>query len=232
MPRRNKRRQGRRGRSRNTIGEAMGPRGKPNLGPMVPRKDYLLDNVAGISQSIRRTLVTSFGGTFTQSNTTYTEQSLITLNSAYLPTSAGSAIGYAKYMAFYSKCFVLGARVKVKVTTYLVSEFNPSIMGVTVTTYNTSLGAVGPAVANGLCDWDMVNQNPDHRTFNASIDVSKFFNKPTVLDDPTLFSTVSAAPAQLIFAHFWYQAFVAGANVAWYAELEQDCVFTDPIPFT
>jgi hypothetical protein len=223
-------------RGRNTIGEATGPIGHPNSGPMVPRKDYLLDNVAGVSQSIRRTLVFSVGGIFNFSSAVYSELAVVILNSAYVPCNAlasgVSVDGYAKYMGFYSKCFVLGARAKVKLVNYLVTSVEPVLVGFSISTTAASLTGYQQAINSGLSDWDMLGANPDHRILNASVDVGKFLNKPTVLDDPQLFSIVNASPTQLIAAHFWISPLVAGGNIAFTIELEQDCVLTDPVPFT
>jgi hypothetical protein len=223
-------------RGRNTIGEATGPVGHPNLGPMVPRKNYLLDNVAGVSQSIRRTLVFSVAALYNISAYGYVEPAVVILNSAYVPCNglaAGVSVdGYAKYMQFYSKCFVMGARMKVKVVNYLVSSIEPVMIGVSISTTPASLGNYQQAINSGLVDYDMVQANPDHRILNASIDVGKFLNKPTVLDDPQLFSIVSASPTQLIAAHLWLSPMVDGGNIAYVIELEQDCILTDPVPFT
>jgi hypothetical protein len=226
----------RRNRSMNVKGEATGPSGHPNMSRWVPPSNYLKDNVAGISQSIRRTLTFTTGAIYNFSTSAYAEPAVVVLNSAYIPCNAlasgVSSTGFLKYMAFYTKCFVMAARIKVKVVNYLVTEVQPALIGVTITTNSTSLGGYPAAIEAGLCDYDAVGTNPDHRIFNNSIDVGRFLNKPTVLDDPQLFSTISVSPSQLICAHLWLGPFVAGGNIAFIIELEQDCIFTDPTPFS
>jgi hypothetical protein len=172
---------------------------------------------------------------------TYKEFLVVILNSPYDPDNAiggTSAQGYAKYMAFYSKCFVLGARLKVKGIRASVGNAGiPSgttTCGATITTNTTSLGSVDSAIQDGLCDYEMVGVNPDRTYQELSVDIAKFVDKPDLLDDSQFFCTSSANPSQLIVAHIWGINFSASTTEVWNisVEVEFDCVFTDPIPFT
>jgi len=210
-------------------------------GPAVPRQDFLKNHVAGLEQSIRRTLVWVATFNSTTVISTYTEAAVIILNNPLLPCTAVAntpAIGYVKYMAFYSKCFTIAARVKIKgvLSGAFASGPPPSAshIGLTITTNSTSLGSVVAAVGEGLVDYDVVNVNPDHYKREMSIDIGKFLDKPDVLDDPQLFGTSAASPTQVVDAHLWHQD-LSGTNVSSLGgiiEVEFDCIFTDPIPFT
>jgi len=160
----------------------------------------------------------------------YAENPLI-INTCFNINGGASAIGFTKYMQFYTKAFVLGARIIVKIV-----NGSPTVLtnvGVCITTNNTTMGSHIAAIENGMVQWDVVQGNPDHRIFTESVEVSKFLNKPRVLDDPQLFCTAAANPAQVIVAHIFNQAngVTTSAAFATY-EILFDVVFTDPIPFT
>jgi hypothetical protein len=190
---------------------------------------------------MRRTLVWNTAYSSAMPANTYTEFIKVCLNGPYDPDNAvggSSAVGYAKYMAFYSKCFVLGARIKVKGartgTAGVAGAGAASIVGITVNTNNSSIGSYTAAIGEGLTDYTVMSEFPD-RTYNEmGLDIAKFMDKPDVLDDPTLFNTSSSIPTEVVYAHVWGQNLSAAANEYWVAivEVEFDCVFTDPIPFT
>jgi len=214
-----------------------GPKGSVALGPMVPRADFLLRNIASVPQSTRRTLVFAYSSNVTATSGTYVEANVMNLNSAFDPnggTSAAQPAGYVNLMQQYTKCFVLGARIKVKfVNTIDSSEIIACCLaGLTISTLGTSLGTYVAAMQAGLCDWDVIGTFPDHRVFMLSVDIAKFLDKPRVLDDPQLFSTVSANPGQLVTAHFWLRPYFATTVLVYGFEIEQDCIFTDPQPFS
>lgn len=207
---------------------------------MIPPKRYLQEHVAGIQQSIRRTLTWSYFGTTTLAAQTYTELGVVVLNSPFDPDAALgglSATGFAKYMAFYSKCFTLGSRLKVKVALAAGSDEGASpqsaAVGLTITTNSTSLGSVAAAVEAGLCDYRVINQNPDSAVLTVAVDIAKFLDKPNVLDDNQLFCTSGANPGQVVDAHFWASTVgpLTTTTVSYILECEMDVVFTDPIPF-
>jgi hypothetical protein len=162
----------------------------------------------------------------------YTEAVTSSLNNVFSPDGGGSAVGYAKAMALYSKAFVLGARIKV--TGNGTQTAGTYVVGVTITTNNTSLATIPAAIANGMCQYTSVLANPDHFVLNEAVDVARFLNKPRILDDSQLFCTSGAGPTQLIVAHVWSSSlFVATTyTLSYVAEYEFDVVFTDPIPFT
>jgi len=199
-----------------------------------------VDRPLGLSQSLRRTLrFTKLYG-FSVATGGYTEATLY-LNSAYNVDTASSAVGYAKYMAFYSKCFVIGARIKTFITNAsgiaigsAYAGANPTTVGIVVTTNITSLGSQTAAQENGFCRFHVLGNNPDTVQLSESVDVSRFLHKPRVLDDPQLFSTTSAIPGQLVVAHLFAQAAATSTNTSVYMNVTVDleCVFTDPIVFT
>jgi hypothetical protein len=191
------------------------------------------DHLLGVSQSIVRDLAIFVSGTLNPvAAGGYAETSCF-LNSAYNAFSSGSLDGFSKYMAFYSKCFTVGARARA-VFTALDNNTYPVVVGLVTTTNSTSLGSAPAAIQNGISKWDQLFLNPDTRTFTTTLDVANFLHKPRVLDDPQLFSTVSAAPSQQIVAHFFSQnnAPTGTQALTISIELVQKCVFTDPIPFT
>jgi hypothetical protein len=170
---------------------------------------------------------------------TFAELDQFNLNSPYLPCSpiggGAAATGFSKYMAVYSKCFVLGARFKANYQSAPTSgTFYPAHWGITINTTTTAPSSLDAVISNGLTMHNWIFQNPDHESFTNSVDIGKFLDKPKVLDDPQLFCTVSAAPTQLIVAHLWASDFSAVGSISWFftLEIEFDCVFTDPIPFT
>jgi hypothetical protein len=207
----------------------------------VPPRNYLKENFGGITPSIRRTLVwhEQTGGALPSNS--YKEFAVIVLNSPYDPDNAvggTSAQGFAKYMAFYSKCFVLGARIKVKGVRAQALNAGPAVgsvvCGLTVTTNNTSLGAVDAAIQDGLCDYQFCGANPDRTHAEIGVDIAKFVDKPDLLDDSQFFCTSSSNPSQLVCAHIWALNISASTTEVWNQsiEVEFDCVFTDPIPFS
>jgi hypothetical protein len=191
------------------------------------------DHLLGVSQSIVRDL--AFFGSYTANPTAaggYVEGSAI-LNSAYQAISSTSLDGFSKYMAFYSKCFTVGARVRVTWTALDANTY-PVVVGITTSTLSTSLGSASAAVQNGICKWDQLFLNPNSKTFSTSLDVANFLHKPRVLDDSQLYATASAQPVQLLVAHFWAQnnAPTGTQALTYSVEIVQKCIFTDPIPFT
>lgn len=204
----------------------------------VPPRNSLSNNLSGVTQSLRRTLTYCLPFAHSATASTYQEAKVCLLNSPYDPTIGGSsAAGYSAYMAFYSKCFCLGSRIKTR-TINLSSDLTPPYVspisiGLTITTNATSIGNHTDAVENGLAVYELSNLNPDRTHLQNSVDVAKFLDKPYVLDDAQLFCTTSASPGQVVCAHFWtYNHRAAGTTQCYTVlEIEYDCIFTDPIPF-
>jgi hypothetical protein len=210
------------------------------VGPAIPRSDFLKQHVGGIAQHTRQTLVWAYAQGTNVPLSTYSELAVVILNSPYDPDSAlggASATGFAKWMSFYSKCFCIGARIKVKLVqtdaAYAVSTC-PAVYGISVTTNSTSLGSAAAAIQTGLVTYDVGYANPDRHYFELGIDIGKFVDKPDILDDNQFFCTASANPGQLVVAHVWGENHNTGAasDVLFTTEVEFDCVFTDPIPFS
>lgn len=201
-------------------------------GKNIPRRGLGHDTLLGLAQSQRRTLAYVAGFTLTSGTAgAYAEQTFL-LNSTFNVNGGTPAIGFAKYMAFYSKAFVLGARVKI---VGALQPLNAAVMvvGCSVSTNATSFLGFAAAIENGMCDYQVANTNPDRVVLNNAVDVAKFLNKPRVLDDPQLYCTALANPAQLIVLHVFLQDLLTvTTSFDYVVEIEFDVVFTDPIPFT
>jgi hypothetical protein len=227
---------GRRDSNPTPLRQDSGPQGSVTI----PR-NFISTNIAGVAPSIRRTLswVTQSFATLTAG--LYSEPVVVVMNSPFDPDNAvggTSAQGFAKYMALYSKCFTLQSRIRIRyalagITASGGPPTSSGIIGCTITTNNTSLSSVANAIEQGLCDYHVHNVNPDSNSLELGVNISKFVNKPDLLDDPQFFCTASANPSQLICAHFWGNPTLAtNISMTYVIEVEFDAVFTDPIPFT
>ncbi len=209
--------------------------GPPGKGPGVPRPAVGVDRPFGVSQYLRRTL--DFAKIYQLHSATggYTELYVV-LNDAYHVDSSNSAIGYAKYMQFYSKCFVIGARVRVSYGVIADGAGDPPITasGLAVTTDSSSFATLEALIEGGFCRWKVTSSSPSSATLTESVDTGRFLHKPKVLDDPQLFSTASSSPGQFIVAHFGTRTLGTSysAYVQAMVEVEMECVFTDPIVFS
>jgi len=217
-------------------------KGKSSLttGPHVPPRNYLSRNVAGVHQKLKETLTwVAFGSASTGPSSFYDQYTII-LNGPYSPDASifgTSATGFAKYMAFYSKCYVHGARVKVRMASLSESGTviydTPLITGVTITTNSTALTSVPQAIQTGLCMYEVGCSNPDRYKFEQSVDIAKFVGIDDIMDNSQYFCTSSANPTQIIAAHVWtYGAGGGTVTSTVVLEVEFDVTFTDPIPFT
>jgi len=163
----------------------------------------------------------------------YVEATFV-LNGAYNPVTASgnSLVGFQKYMAFYSKAWVLGARIKASCVVP-TSTGGGWCAGLVVSTNINPFSGIVAAIDNGMCDYQIGLYNPDRCVFNQSVDIAKFMNKPKLLDDNQFFCTSGANPSQIVAAHLFLQG-LAGSTSAVLAstvEIEMDVVFTDPIVF-
>lgn len=209
-------------------------------GNRVPRSNFLSTSIAGVPQSTRQTLSWSALGQGATGTVTFTDLQMIRLNSPYDPDVAlggTSTTGFARLMQMYTKCFVLGARIKVKVVNTNATgdspPTSPIIIGITLSTNASSLGSVQQAISTGLSQHVLLGFSPDVHTFNLGCDISKFVDKPDILDDPDFATLATSNPNQSVVSHLWcYQLSALSKYVAWVVELEQDCVFTDPQPFS
>jgi hypothetical protein len=220
-----------------------GSRGQQeNIGVVAPggrsASAVLARQIQGLKQTQRLTLQWFNSGSFSQTEGIYIEQAAV-LNNPYDPdpTLGGeSAQGYAKWMAFYSKCFVIRARWRVDFANLLSTSGEapavaPNFVGATVTTSSSSLTSATNAINNGLTQYRLLAQNPDTCRFEGILDVGKFLNKPQILDDGELFSTSSAGPSQVVCLHTWAANTSANGTTLFGLLVEFDCIFTDPIPF-
>jgi len=202
-------------------------------GSHVPRLNLGRDTLLGIAQSQRRTLSFSAQQTLTSTAAAFTVQDYV-LNNLFTPFtgSSASAAGFLKYMAFYSKAWVLGARIRVRGVVSATS-LAPAIVGIVIVTNGTSVLSSENAIQNGMCDWMVSGVNPDRVTLSQAVDVGRFMNKPNILDDPQFYNVVNAGPSQLVVAQIFNQAVTSTQTAFTYVtEVEYDVVFTDPIIFT
>lgn len=201
------------------------------VGAMVPRFDLGRDTLLGTAPAIRRNLSLVFTGSLSGAAGVYAEGVLI-LNSAY--NGGTSAAGYAKYMAFYKKCFVVGATLIVRGVVIDNATTTALTCGVTLTDSASTLVSAVRAIENGQCDWTVVFNLPDRVTFAQSVDVAKFKRVPSLLSEDDYASLVTTDPTSIIDAHIWTQPNDAGTAISfkYTAEVLYDCVFTDPITFT
>lgn len=167
----------------------------------VPNPRAGVVNTLGIRQHIRQRLVYTGTNTLTTSATGGYAFVTTPLNSAY-NGGVNPALGYAKWMQFYSKCFVLGTTARVKFGKFNVSgDLSLLNVGITVSTNVNTFTNSGNAISNGRCSWAILGINPDQCTLTQRLNVAQFFEKPYILDDPQLFSTSNADPTQMIFMH-------------------------------
>jgi hypothetical protein len=154
----------------------------------------------------------------------------IRFSSAY--NNGTSAVGYAKLIAFYSKCYVVGSSAKFTCTN--ISSSTSSVIGMTVTTGNTTFNSASAAIANGMCRWSGLQANPDTRLLTQRCNVKKFMNaRSDYVGNTTYASTSGADPSQMVFLHLWTATNSANAVTSNFSgEILLECVFTDPIPFT
>jgi len=139
-------------------------------------------------------------------------------------------------MQFYSKCYTLGARIRVKytnITTSSTATANvPVVVGLTVSTGTPTLSALQDAIGVGLTEYKIVQANPQCANFEMAIDVGRFMDVPDVLNRSDLYCTAAGNTPQIVVGHLWVQSLLAAASVgAFVVDLEMDCVFTDPNPF-
>jgi len=200
-------------------------------GVLVPRFNLGRDTLLGTAPSIRRNL--AFVETVSVSGAAgiYAEATFI-INSAY--NGGGSGAGYAKYMSFYKKCFVVGATIVVKGVVLDNATTTALAVGLTLTDSSTSLVSQSRAIQNGQCDWNVLFNIPDRVTLTQSVDVAKFKRVPSLLSEDDYASLITTDANSLVVAHLWTQPNDAGTAIAFkgVAEVTFDCVFTDPLTFT
>lgn len=209
-----------------------------------PAKTFGATHIFGAPQTQRVTLAWTGSGNVGNAAGGFAYQAL-QVNNPYAPDNtffSASAQAYAKWIAFYSKCFVIRIRFKTSFLAVTASNATipatvPQVVGCTFTTNSTSLGSFQQAINNGLSQWKLLGAYPDATTFTGTLDVAKFLNKPNILDDEDLLCTSSAGPSQVICLHIWGanpSTFQNITTINWcnVIELEMDCIFTDPNPFT
>jgi hypothetical protein len=203
----------------------------PAKGPHVPSLSLGADTLLGLAQSQRRTL--AFAGTTSVTSTTgaYSEV-VIPMIDAFNTFGGASAIGYAKYMAFYQRAFVLGSRVIIK-GVVVQGAGGATVVGVAASSVASSFATTAAAIEAGLCQWVVVGTYPDRLEFTQSVETRKFLNVPDPLTSTRLYSTSAASPSDIIDLHVFIDA--AGSVTATFQftfEVLLDVTFTDPIPFT
>lgn len=189
------------------------------------------DRLLGITQTLRRQLAFVQYATIALPTINTYNESYLYLNSAYHVDTALDSVGFAKYMAFYTKCFVVSARYRVSYQ-WVGTTAGGVMVGANVTTNTVSLGTAIQAIETGLSKHRPLGLAPDNCSITGAINHARFLGKPNYLDDPQLFCTIAAAPGQVVVLHVWGQTGVATGTLQVTTEIIQDVVFTDPIPFT
>ncbi len=189
-------------------------------------------SLLALPQTQRRILPFAITNALTSTTGAYTEETYV-MNSAYHVDGSTSAKGYSTYMGLYSKCFVVGATIRVVAHNVTNNPTDHCSIGVTITTNSSSLATTVGNIQNGMCSWTTLFKNPDRADLVQRVDVAKFFNKPKVLDDSQLFCTATTQPTQQIVAHVFAQDLGSATSLVGVAlEILLDCIFTDPIPFS
>lgn len=210
----------------------------PTQGAHVPPPNMQVHRLLGTVQRLRRTLRYVGYGT-TQCPEGATVQQNYRLNSAYQPDSSTNPYGFAKYMAFYTKCYVMGVRFK---ESFVVDTDNTSVItdqpnrfkgvvGLSIATTNPTI-VTSNAVAQMLTDYRMVGTTSQTGSISLGLEVAKFLDKPSLLSDPDLYSTVAAPPIDIIYAMLWITAERNDLQVTRMTVIDFDVMFVDPVPFT
>jgi hypothetical protein len=206
----------------------------------VPPMALLNHSITATPQTTRRTLAWSYN-LVAAAAPGLTEVATIVLNSPYDPDNAiggTSATGFAKLMAFYSKCYCLGATIKWVGVNGLGAGVLAGALPVNyflvINTFTTALASSTSLIDDGLSTFKVVGQNPDSFALSLSADMAKFANKPDILDDNAWFCTSAANPSQVVAAHLCMLNNAPVTSAVCYSQVVVlfDCVFTDPIPFT
>lgn len=233
-------RRGKKSRERHNVGRQ--PDTRVSLSRNIPPVLGLVDSISAIPQEFKSTLTwAAFYAPSATGPASFADPLIVRLNSPYDPNDAfggASATGYAKLMAMYTKCFVRGVRFTVRFMNE--SAFTGGapianvIVGCTINTNNTALTGFAAAVGNGLAEYETVGASPDVAKFTRTLDIGKFLDVPDILSNTSLYSTASANPTNIVYAHFWIENPVAStsAYVVVVADVEFECTFTDPVPFT
>jgi len=198
---------------------------------LIPKRDYLLTSVAGIAPEMKVTLAFEFTGNSTISATTFSSIATVLLNTAFQPASTSTPTGSAKWFTFYNQAFVMASRMNLQMVN--TTATNPVVLGVTFSTSSSAPANMGAAVTQGLCKHQLVYVNPDRFAASVAIDVSKFLDKPIILDDPTLASFAGSNPSSLVYAHIWVGNIGnTNASVSYILDMEMDTIYVDPLPFS
>jgi len=147
-------------------------------------------------------------------------------NSGYLLTSTQSVAGWVEMMTLYTKAFVLGGRLTIK-----ISCAQPSTCVSVVSTKPTLPATVQDAIEAGRSSWSLSVPGSPPISLVTTWDVAEIFSKRDVLDDPELWGTVTSAPINQFYNYLMINNPVAYGNAvtfAWQCELTM--MFVDPNP--
>jgi len=209
----------------------------------VPRVGLSSDHLLGTPQTIRREMGLAITAGLPNVAAGARSEYAVFANAAYQPFSTQTPAGYGKLMAFYSRAFVVGARIKLHcqnliypgTATAPTQIQNSALRTVAITTSSTALSTGTIAIDQGLSKWKLMGVSPDTWQTTIGVDVSRYLNKPRVLDDNSLSSLVTTNPTNGIFFHVGVDNLNSSAqtvSVVDTFELVQDVIFCDPITFT
>lgn len=164
----------------------------------------------------------------------------IQMNGPYDPDAGFSAVqpaAFAKYMAWYSKCVVTAAKVKISLNSQPAVQggnaAQPFIWGITLLTNNTSPSGIQEAITGGTRTYTMQFANPDVKTQTQKVDIAKFLGVNDLENNPDYCCSVTANPAQLVVSQMWVDNNTGGTMYYSYCvEVDYDVIFYDPIIIT
>jgi hypothetical protein len=205
------------------------------------KKKYFKYHITAFPQHEYETIRwTYFPSNQTLATGTYAELPLF-INGPYDPDGSATATqpaGWGKLMAVYTKCFVRSAKVRVLFQNLPVAAQGYSranlIVGITITTNDTSLASVAGAVNPGLVEYTSLVGDPDQKVVEIDCDIKKFLGIQSGIDAAGNYAcTTSSNPTQLVVAHVWLYngaSFTAAYNFC--ISVDFDCDFYDPLPVT
>jgi hypothetical protein len=202
------------------------------------RRGYFRTHMSGWPQKQSNTLrltETSIAGT-ALAGSGFSEFGNVIMNGAFSPFGGAPLAGFNRLMQVYTKCYVLNAKVSMKITQVLnVGFVTPSaiLAGITLTTNTTAFTNPPSATDPGMCDYKQVATSPDTVTVFESVNVSKFMTVDDIMMGSQFLCTNAANPAQIVVAHLWVQNMTANVtNFCFHVVVDMECMFADPVPVT
>jgi len=149
-------------------------------------------------------------------------------NSGYQVDGVLSVAGWNDMMDFYSKAWVMGGRLSLRLYTIGGGALFAS------STVSTALGtpaSVPAGMTSGRCAFGIFSSYGNPLRLDTEWDTAEVLTKPKVLDDAELYGTRASKPPNQIYNYLLLNNPQAVAQtVMIQAEIELTIVFTDPNP--